>query len=128
MSEIEQLLRNGKSRLDEFARSVTETDLDVAESMLPFALPTSYREFVALGGLNELRINHRVLHPSEIAVAIKQVDQTQYVPFADNGCGDVYCWMNTGEPEPPVVLADHESSQYVQDSPSFADWLRKNRF
>jgi hypothetical protein len=107
---------------------VSEVDLLAAEASLPFRLPASYREFVALGGLGELRINHRVLSPSEMLDALRYVDQCQYIPFADNGCGDLYCWKKTHEAEPPVVFADHESSEYAEYASSFTEWLRKNRF
>ncbi|PKO67321.1 MAG: hypothetical protein CVU22_12360 [Betaproteobacteria bacterium HGW-Betaproteobacteria-16] len=128
MTEIEELLRLGKSALDELVTPISEAELLAVETSLPFQLPASYREFVALGGLRELRINHRVLSPSEIREALQHVDQCLYLPFADNGCGDLYCWRKSTEAEPPVFFADHESSEYVRDTGSFTEWLRKNRF
>ncbi|WP_158236311.1 SMI1/KNR4 family protein [Acidovorax sp. 62] len=128
MSEIERILLNGKSARDDEVKPVPPNELRALEELLRFTLPPSYCEFVALGGLGELRINHRVLNPQEVIESIRYVDGSQYVPFADNGCGDLYCWPRSGEEEPMVVFADHETDEYSQDAKSFAEWLAKNRF
>lgn len=128
MTEIEQILLSGRSARDDTVQSVSATEVGDASNLLSFTFPESYLHFVKLGGLAELRINHRVLSPVEILAALRYVDGTKYVPFADNGCGDLYCWERVAAVEPPVIFADHESNQYLADSEGFIEWLRKNRF
>lgn len=128
MSEIEQILLSGRSAHDDTVQAVSAAEISDASSRLGFSFPESYLQFVKLGGLAELRINHRVLSPIEILEALRYVDGSKYVPFADNGCGDLYCWERVAAAEPPVVFADHEDNQYLADSEGFIEWLRKNRF
>ena len=99
-----------------------------AEEELGFRFPASYREFVALGGLGELRISHEVLDPAAIVSCVSQVDGSKYIPFADNHCGDLYCWVKAGDVEPSVVFADHETGEYIASAVSFTAWLEANRF
>ena len=113
---------------DETVAPVSEATISAIEVQLAHPLPMSYREFVALGGLAELRFNHRVLAPEDILGALKYIDGARLIPFADNGCGDFYCWERAMEPEPRVVFVDHETAQQTPDSDSFIAWLRKNRF
>jgi hypothetical protein len=127
-SEVARLLRSGRSALDETVAPVPEGALTAAEAQLSHSLPPSYREFVTLGGLAELRFNHRVLAPKEILEAVKHIDGARFIPFADNGCGDFYCWEKVMAQEPRVVFVDHETAEHTFDSDSFVDWLRKNRF
>jgi hypothetical protein len=127
-SEIALVLHSGKSALDETVTAVSEAVLADAEAQLSYPLPPSYRVFVALGGLAELRFRHRVMAPGAIVEAVKYVDRARYVPFADNGCGDLYCWDKSIAPEPRIVFMDHETSEYAPDSESFVEWLRKSKF
>jgi len=128
MSEIERILRTDKSVRDHQTEPVQQAEVLSAEASLRFAFPPSYREFLAFGGLSELRMNHRVLSPSQIVENARHVDQAQYIPFADNGCGDLYCWRRSSGTEPPVVFADHETGEYLPDAQSFVEWLAGNRF
>jgi hypothetical protein len=127
-SEVARLLRSGRSALDETVAPVSEADLTAAEVQLSHSLPPSYREFVTLGGLAELRFKHRILAPNEILEAVKYIDGARYIPFADNGCGDLYCWEKAMTQEPRVIFVDHETEEHTVDSDSFLEWLRKNRF
>jgi len=128
MSQIERLLLSGKSARDETVESVTPSELRELEKSLNWSLPPSYIEFVALDGLAELRIHHRVLNPEEISANLRHVDSTRYIPFADSECGDFYCWIRSDAEEPAVVFADHETGEYVADAESFEKWLENNRF
>ena len=84
---------------------------------------------VRLGGLGELRIKHRVLSPSEILQSLRYLPDRQHVPFADNGCGDLYCWPLARAAEPAVLFADHETGYtYSEAAASFTDWLEAERF
>ncbi|MBX3628072.1 MAG: SMI1/KNR4 family protein [Rhizobacter sp.] len=127
-SEIERILSSGRSARDPEVEQVSESQLRSAEDELGFRFPASYREFVKLGGLSELRISHEVLGPVEIVSSLPQVDGHKYVPFADNQCGDLYCWVKAGDAEPLVVFADHETGEYIANAASFTAWLEANRF
>ena len=128
MSEIKEILTTGKSARDESTPSISNDEILEAETKLGFNFPPSYKEFVSLGGLGELRISHRVLSPEEIQDSIQYFPSDQYIPFADNGCGDLYCWPKVSELEPPVLFSDHESGEFSNDAPSFLAWLKANRF
>jgi len=129
MTAIEKILTTGKSARSDDAPMPTEEKFRSAEAELGFRFPDSYREFVRLGGLGELRINHRVLPPSEILQSLRYLPDREHVPFADNGCGDLYCWPRTEAAEPAVLFADHETSYtYSEAAASFTDWLEAERF
>lgn len=128
MSKIAAILASGLSMRDESVVGVSERETRDAEVRLGFLFPQSYVEFTALGGLAELRFNHRILRPSEIVERQQSVDSARYVPFAENGCGDLYCWPRTDEAEPTVLFLDHESNGCAVVAESFVDWLTKNRF
>jgi hypothetical protein len=128
MSTIKEILQSGKSARTDQGQPIQEEDLKAAECSLHFTLPASYKEFIALGGLCELRINHRVLSPKEIIVNLRFVTEDKFIPFAENGCGDLYCWPRTTVKEPSVFFADHETGEYVANADSFSQWLAKNRF
>ena len=128
MDEIARILTVGRSDREEGVAIPTDGEVAAAEAALRFRFPDSYREFLRLGGLAELRIHHRVLSPQEILDAMRYLPDAEHIPFADNGCGDLYCWPRVNQPEPDVFFADHESDQYKQDAVSFTVWLEKNRF
>lgn len=107
----------------------TEEEFRSAEAALRFRFPDSYREFVRLGGLGELRIRHRVLPPFAILVSMRHLPDRDHVPFADNGCGDLYCWPRTETEEPVVLFADHETGYtYCQVAASFTQWLEVAKY
>ena len=107
----------------------TDEEFRRVESELGFLFPASYREFMRLGGLGELRINHRVLPPSGILEHLCYLPDREHVPFADNGCGDLYCWPRTEDAEPTVLFADHEAGySYTEAAASFTQWLEHERF
>ena len=129
MTAIERILTIGRSARSGDAAIPTDQDIHNVEALLGFRFPESYREFVRLGGLSELRINHRVLPPSEVLLSWRCLPDQRHVPFADNGCGDFYCWPHTQAAEPVVVFADHETGYtYSEAATSFTDWLEAERF
>jgi hypothetical protein len=128
MTAIERILTTGQSAREDM-RMPTDEEFRRVEAELGFRFPDSYREFVRLGGLGELRINHRVLPPSEILQSLRYLPDRDHVPFADNGCGDLYCWPRTEAPEPAVLFADHETGYaYSEAAASFTHWLEEERF
>lgn len=128
MTKIEQILTTGLSARDEVP-TPTENELRRVEEKIDFRFPASYREFVFLGGLSELRIHHRVLSPAQILEHLRFLPNRNLVPFADNGCGDYFCWALTEEAEPVVLFADHDSDYACnQVTGSFTQWLEKERF
>lgn len=127
MTAIERILTTGQSAREDVPMP-TDQEFRSVESELGFRFPTSYREFVRLGGLGELRINHRVLPPSEIVENLRYLPDREYVPFADNGCGDLYCWPRSDAAEPVVLFADHETDYtYSEAAASFTQRLEEKR-
>ncbi|MFC0682925.1 SMI1/KNR4 family protein [Lysobacter korlensis] len=106
----------------------SDEDIAAVEEALGFAFPGSYTNYVRSGGLANLRVRHRVLAPAEIIEALQYIPDKSLVPFADNGCGDNYCWIRSEGPEPAVLFWDHESQSVLAGAPSFGDWLAANRF
>jgi hypothetical protein len=127
MGEIEAILRTGRSMRDESVSQPGAAEIRSVEEMLDWHFPASYLEFLAAGGLSEMRINHRVLSPAEVLEARNHVP-LGVVPFAENGCGDVYAWKVSSDEEPAVVFLDHENGEVAPAAHSFVDWLRSNRF
>ena len=129
MTAIERILTTGQSTRADDSPIPTDEEFRSAEAELGFRFPDSYREFVRLGGLGELRIKHRVLPPSGILQSLRCLPDREHVPFADNGCGDLYCWPRTETAEPAVLFADHETGYtYSEASTSFTRWLEEQRF
>jgi hypothetical protein len=106
----------------------TDKEVAEAEAALSFRFPDSYRRFLNLGGLSQRWTHNRVLSPQQIVHSAKYLPDVDHIPFAENGTGDLYCWVRAEHPEPAVVLADHETVEYQEDSASFAEWLAKIRF
>lgn len=103
MSSIQEILaQNLVDRLDEPVPG--DEQLTKAETALRVSLPAEYREFVRCGGLNDLRFKNRILGPAEIVQNARYLHGGDHVPFASNGCGDLYCWS---QPAMQVVLWDH---------------------
>src|SRR5688572_21814966 len=113
MKSIRELVASAKIGTGSDARIPSEDEIRTAELQLGFRLPDSYREFVQSGGLSDfLRISNRVLSPSEMVANQSYLRDRRHVPFADNGCGDLYCWPLADAAEPSVIFADHETGQY----------------
>jgi hypothetical protein len=127
MKEIEEILQeNQNHKLDDSIP--TEEDFAEVEMVLNKPLPYAYKRFVELGGLNDLRFNHRVLNPKEIIECDEMVGIDRYLPFASNGCGDLFCWHLPEMANPPVVLWLHETKNIEGVEFCFTVWLEKNRF
>ena len=124
MTEVAEILSQNPDYRDE-APIPSERELTEVERQLGFRFPAEYREFVGLGGLNDLRFKNRVLGPSEIVASREYVPQEQYVPFSSNGCGDLYCWDRS---DGSVFFWDHESRTAYRHEENFLAWLRRNRF
>lgn len=125
MRLIKQILTmNEKHRLDEPIPA--DSHIDQAERALGTEFKSWYRDFVRLGGLNDLRFNAEILSPEELAVNQNDINNQDYVAFASNGCGDLFCW-SVGE-SPAIFLWDHETSRFTENAPNFIAWLERNRF
>ncbi len=110
MSLVEQLLATDAThRID---REIPTTEeLRSLEELIDRSLPRAYVEFLRLGGLGDLRFSNEVLAPDEIAEAITSVRRVGLVPFASNGCGDLFCWQRNKLPHSKVVYWEHEESK-----------------
>jgi hypothetical protein len=128
MSRIAEILESGKSARLEVTPVPSEEEVRAVEGRIGFVFPQSYRDFLSLGGLDERRINHSVLSPAEIEESLQYLPAGSAIPFADNGCGDLYCWTLSNATEPSVVFADHETGSFAEESTSFEAWLEKNKF
>ncbi len=125
MHQIASILaKNEKYRLDDPVP--TENQIDQAELGLKTEFKGWYRDFVRLGGLNDLRFNAEILSPQELVENQSYINSRAYVAFASNGCGDLFCW-SVGE-SPAIFLWDHETNQFTEDAPDFVTWLERNRF
>lgn len=125
MDQIEGILaQNEKYRLDDPIPS--ESEMARVETALQIELKGWYREFVRLGGLNDLRFGAEILSPQELLENQSYVNSRVYIAFASNGCGDLYCWSPGESTE--IFLWDHETNQFSEDAPDFLSWLKRNRF
>ncbi|WP_036549786.1 SMI1/KNR4 family protein [Nitrincola lacisaponensis] len=125
MHQIESILaKNEKYRLDE--PIPPESEMDQVELALKAELKGWYRDFVRLGGLNDLRFSAEILAPQELLENQIYVKSRAYIAFASNGCGDLFCW-SVGE-SPAIFLWDHETNRFTEDAPDFISWLERNRF
>ena len=113
---------------DESAEQPSRLDIAKAEEACGCRFPSSYLEFLALGGLSELRFRCRILSPTEISESIASLPSKGFVPFADNGCGDLYVWEVSGEVEPRVFFMDHDAQDAKLVAMNFVEWLLRNRF
>jgi hypothetical protein len=125
---VDEILLKGRSARDSSVLTPTDEDLASAESAIQFKFPASYRRFVELGGLSELRIRERVLSPEEIRLAVSNSAVVGFVPFADNGCGDMVGWKLGNVAEPEVVLFNHNERRLRPYFLCFSAWLAANRF
>ncbi|MEJ0034946.1 MAG: SMI1/KNR4 family protein [Gammaproteobacteria bacterium] len=104
----------------------SQEDFRRASDTLAFELPASYVEFCQLGGLTDIRLRHRILSPNEILRSRCEVPGN-LVPFADDGCGDLFCWPTDTGVEPAVIFYDQETQHSSPAAPSFTEWLAMNR-
>jgi hypothetical protein len=80
---VDEILREGRSARDSSGFIPTHEDLARVERAIQFGFPASYRRFVELGGLSELRIRERPLSPEEIRLAVSNstVERFLFVLF-----------------------------------------------
>ena len=123
MNPIEQVLAgNSKYRIERQPPSAEE--IAVVENAVGGPLPPGYLEFLRLGGLGDLRFTDEVLAPNEILQSLKLVSYLKLVPFASNGCGDLYCWRMAELPHSAVVFWDHDDSAVHESFESFESALQ----
>ena len=125
---VDEILREGRSARDSSCFIPTHEDLARVERVIEFGFPASYHRFVELGGLSELRIRERPLTPEEIRLAVSNSTVECFVPFAENGCGDLVGWLRANVAEPEVVIFDHEEGRLEPYYSCFSAWLAANRF
>ncbi len=127
MTEIADILiADARHMLADPERIPSLEGIRSAEADLGTTLPKDYVEFCRLGGLNHLRIRHQVLAPAEILANRDPLQDPTLIPFASNGCGDLFCWR-AGKPQ--VLFWDHGQGTASLGAPSFVEWLRRaNRF
>ena len=111
-----------------YSKIMVPVDLGHVERAIQFGFPASYRRFVELGGLSELRIRERPLSLEEIQLAVSNSTVERFVPFAENGCGDLVGWLRANVAEPEVVIFDHEEGRLEPYYSCFSAWLAANRF
>ena len=126
MSQVSKILASGRSFTDESRSTPSSTDLKDFELRNSVTLPSAYKEFVELGGLSELGFDQVILAPEEIAASSQHLPD-HLLPFAENGCGDAFCWIKENLPDSSVVFWDHESSSESNYLPSFLDCLKRWR-
>jgi len=81
---------------------------------------------VEFGGLNDLRFSAEVFGPNELLSNQQYPPNQDYVAFASNGCGDLFCWAKSGVSA--IYVWDHESGIFSEAANDFIQWLRQNRF
>jgi len=124
-NDISQLLeKNEKYRLDN--PSPSQSELGKAELELGKSLTDWYKEFVLLGGLNDLRFSAEILSPDELIGNQEYIKNSEYTAFASDGCGGLFCWdeENSGS----IFYWDHETNEFSEVSNNFIKWLESNRF
>ena len=122
---ISHLLDQFDPELYLFDESVpTEEELDDLEQHHGISFPPAYRAFVCQGGHNYAGIANRILSPRRALSDQAHVD-THLLPFAENGCGDWYCWPVAALPGAPVVWWDHETQTTSDYADSFTTCLEQ---
>ena len=104
----------------------SEDELTDIEIELGIQLKRYYREFVLLGGLNDLRFSAEILAHDELVENQIYIQDRAYVAFASNGCGDLFCWST--QDLPTIYFWEHETKEYSENAPDFISWLKQNRF
>jgi len=103
----------------------SQEQIDQVELRLNTRVKEWYRDFVRLGGLNDLRFSAEVFSPQELLENQFYIGSRDYVAFASNGCGDLFCW-SAGE-STVIFLWDHETNRFTEDAPDFITWLERSR-
>jgi hypothetical protein len=106
----------------------SEEEIEQAEKWLCSVLPEQYKVFLRLGGLNDLRFNHNILALREIGGNRRHLPSPGFLPFASNGCGDLFCWKERAGDDPTVFYWEHESGEFSECASSFSEWLAAQRF
>ena len=123
----EILAQNTRHRLDDPVPM--EADIAKAEATLGVpSFPNDYRQFVLLGGLNDLRFTCRTWAPDQVARASSSGPPKDLLPFADDGTGNLYCWKRNELPDSPIFLWDHDTRRAVSWAASFVACLEAWRF
>jgi len=123
MIEIQNIFdKYRKFFIDEQENLISENQIIEVENQLNFIFPEDYKFYCLEGGLNFLRVHHQILSPREV-VRNFNLTENRIIPFASNGCGDLYGWLiETKE----VVFWDHETNKSKKDSQDFLNWLKDN--
>lgn len=123
MIEIQNIFKKyRKFFIDDVENITSENQILEAENQLNFIFPEDYKIYCLKGGLNFLRVHHDILSPKEI-VQNFNLTENKFIPFASNGCGDLYGWsIETKE----VVFWDHETNISNIDNQNFLNWLKEN--
>jgi hypothetical protein len=125
MSEVVEILQqNIQYRLDDPQNIVSEDAIHAIEKQLGVALPAEYVEFCLLGGLNDLQFQHTVLSPGAIVTHAQSVSDQSLVPFASNGCGDLFCWRKNMQ---EIMFWEHDNGTVSPIEGTFIQWLKDNR-
>ncbi len=116
---VSDVLNRGKSFRSDESFDTSDAAISAAESALGFSFPQTYREFLALGGLNELNFDQRILSPAAIVEDHQFVSSLGLIPFASDGCGGLFCWENSALSAGRVVYWDHETNSIETSFDSF---------
>ena len=124
MSAINDILAQNKVHV---INDVPPSSIEVqdTEQDISFAFPEHYREFLTLGGLNDLRFNNRFLDLTEIKNTTNLLKPL--IPFSSNGCGDFFCWDSESS-EYSIFLWEHETEETTFESSDFIEFLNKTRY
>ena len=108
MTIADILAQNVSQRVSE--PPVDDAEIERAETTYAIRFPASYLEFLAQGGLGDLRFTNRVIRPHEIQNLSDTFLPIGLTPFAANGTGDFFCWESRQLPDENVVFWDHETA------------------
>ncbi|MEL6445214.1 MAG: SMI1/KNR4 family protein [Bacteroidota bacterium] len=102
----------------------TEAELANLEQRHGLSFPPDYRAFVLSDGHNYGEFGMDILAPSQ-ALAEQARLGDHLLPFAENSCGDWYCWLVDDLPNAPVVWWDHETETTSDYADSFMTCLEQ---
>ncbi len=125
MKVSEVLAQNRKHRTE--GNSVSKDDVVALERTLGIRLIDDHRQFLLLGGLDDLRFAQNLLSPDEVVCARTYVS-SDLVPFADDGTGDVFCWRQTDSHGHEILRWNHETGKSEEYCDSFVKCLKMWRF